>query len=43
MWFYNRPPNAQFSYRNDVPSFGGTYTGFQDLLVARAAGDLIQG
>ena len=42
MWFYNRPPNAQFSYRNDVPSFGGTYTGFQDLLVARAAGDLLK-
>ena len=42
LWFYNRPPNAQFSYRNDVPSFGGTYTGFQDLLVARAAGDLLK-
>ncbi len=42
MWFYNRPPNAQVSYRNDVPSFGGTYTGFQDLLVARAAGDLLK-
>ena len=41
LWFYNRPPNAQVSYRNDVPSFGGTYTGFQDLLVARAAGDLL--
>ncbi len=42
LWFYNRPPNAQFSYRDKVPSFGRTYTGFQDLLVARAAGDLLQ-
>lgn len=43
LWLYNRPPNAQLSYRDDVqiPSFGGTHTGFQDLLVARAAGDLL--
>ena len=41
LWFYNRPPNAQVSYRDKVPSFGRTYTGFQDLLVARAAGDLL--
>ena len=42
LWLYNRPPNAQLSYRDEVPSFGGTHTGFQDLLVARAAGDLLR-
>lgn len=41
LWLYNRPPHAQLSYRDEVPSVMGTHTGFQDLLVARAAGDLV--
>ena len=41
LWLYNRPPHAQLSYRDEVPTFGKTHTGFQDLLVARAAGDLL--
>ncbi len=41
LWLYNRPPHAQLSYRDDVPSFAKTHTGFQDLLVARAGGDLM--
>lgn len=41
LWLYNRPPNARLEYKNDVPTFGKTHSGFQDLLVARAAGDLL--
>ena len=41
LWFYNRPPNAQFAYKDEVPSVTKAHTGFQDLLVARAAGELI--
>lgn len=41
LWLYNRPPHAQLAYKDEVPSVTGTHTGFQDLLVARAAGDLV--
>lgn len=42
LWLYNRPPNAQIAWRQEVPSFGKTHSGFQDLLVARAAGELLR-
>lgn len=41
LWLYNRPPHAQLAYKDEVPSVTGTHTGFQDLLVARAAGELV--
>jgi predicted ribosome quality control (RQC) complex YloA/Tae2 family protein len=41
VWLYNRPPHAQLAYKDEVPSVTGTHTGFQDLLMARAAGDLV--
>lgn len=40
LWLYNKPPNAQIALKDEVPPVGGTYTGFQDLLVARAGGPL---
>jgi predicted ribosome quality control (RQC) complex YloA/Tae2 family protein len=40
LWLYNKPPNAQIALRDEVPPVGGTHTGFQDLLVARAGGPL---
>ena len=43
LWLYNKPPNARLAYQQEtppLPSSGGTHSGFQDLLVARAAGRL---
>lgn len=41
LWLYTRPPNARLEVKDDVPTVGRTHSGFQDLLVARAAGDLL--
>jgi predicted ribosome quality control (RQC) complex YloA/Tae2 family protein len=41
LWLYNRPPHAQLAYKDEVPPVGRAHSGFQDLLVARAAGDLL--
>ncbi len=41
LWLYTRPPNARLEIRDAVPPVGRTHSGFQDLLVARAAGDLL--
>ena len=47
LWFYNKPPNARLAYGRETPPSslsslsGGTHSGFQDLLVARAAGRLL--
>ncbi len=44
LWLYNKPPNARLAYERETPpssSSGGTHSGFQDLLVARAAGRLL--
>ena len=46
LWLYNKPPNARLAYERETPLSslsllsGGTHSGFQDLLVARAAGRL---
>jgi predicted ribosome quality control (RQC) complex YloA/Tae2 family protein len=42
VWLYNKPPNPRLAVEAVVPPPGGTCTGFQDLLVARAAGTLLQ-
>lgn len=41
LWLYNRPPNPRLAYLAEFPPPGGTHSGFQDLLVAKAAGELI--
>ena len=41
LWLFNRPPNPRVAFLSEMPSPGGTHSGFQDLLVARAVGDLI--
>ena len=41
LWLYNRPPHAQLEYKDEVPSVTRAHTGFQDLLVARAGGELM--
>lgn len=40
LWLYNRPPNARVAYKRETSSPSGTHSGFQDLLVSRAAGRL---
>ncbi|CAN5902058.1 NFACT family protein [soil metagenome] len=42
LWLFNRPPNPRIAYLNDMPSPGSAHSGFQDLLVARAVGDLLK-
>lgn len=41
LWLYNRPPNPRLAYLAEFPPPGSTHSGFQDLLVAKAAGALI--
>jgi predicted ribosome quality control (RQC) complex YloA/Tae2 family protein len=41
LWFFNRPPNPRLELRQEVPAPGRTHSGFQDLLAARASGDLV--
>ncbi len=40
IWLYNRPPNARIAYQQNFPSVEKTHSGFQDLLVSKASGDL---
>lgn len=42
LWLFNRPPNPRLELRQDAPSPGRTHSGFQDMLAARAAGDLVE-
>lgn len=42
IWLYNRPPNPRLARREDFPATGVTHSGFQDLLVARATGRLLE-
>ena len=41
LWLFNRPPNPRVAFLSEMPSPGGAHSGFQDLLVARAVGDLV--
>ena len=40
LWLYNRPPNARVAYQQNFPSIEKTHSGFQDLLVSKASGNL---
>ncbi len=40
LWLYNKPPNPQVAFKDELPTPMGAHTGFQDLLVARAVGRL---
>lgn len=41
LWMFNRPPNPRFSFQTETPEQTKTYSGFQDLLVSKASGDLL--
>jgi len=41
LWLFNHSPEPRLALLDDVPPAGTSYSGFQDLLVARAAGDLL--
>jgi predicted ribosome quality control (RQC) complex YloA/Tae2 family protein len=41
LWLFNRPPFPRLAVQKDTPDGTKTYTGFQDLLVAKASGDLL--
>lgn len=40
LWLWGRPPAPWLAYRPEMPAPGGAHSGFQDLLVARAVGEL---
>lgn len=40
LWLFNRPPHPRIELRDQAAPSGRTHSGFQDLLAARAAGDL---
>lgn len=42
LWFFNRPPNPRLELRDDAPPPGRSFSGFQDLLQARADGPLVR-
>lgn len=42
LWLYNKPPNPQVAFKDEVPPARSAHTGFQDLLVARASGKLVR-
>ncbi|MEZ4632705.1 MAG: NFACT family protein [Deinococcales bacterium] len=42
VWLYNRPPNARIAHERPFPAPTGSFSGFQDLLVAKASGELEQ-
>lgn len=41
LWLWIRPPHPGLALREDTPPAGGRHSGFQDLLRARAVGDLV--
>lgn len=41
LWLFNRPPHPRLAWRREVPPAGGPHTPFQELLAARAAGELV--
>jgi predicted ribosome quality control (RQC) complex YloA/Tae2 family protein len=42
LWMFNRPPNPRLSFETETPDQTKTYSGFQDLLVSKASGDLLK-
>ncbi len=41
LWLFNRPPQPRLSFQKDIPDQTKAYTGFQDLLVSKATGDVL--
>lgn len=41
VWLFNRPPNPRIALETGFPPATSTYSGFQDLLVAKASGQLM--
>jgi predicted ribosome quality control (RQC) complex YloA/Tae2 family protein len=41
LWMFNRPPQPRLSFQIETPEQTKTYSGFQDLLVSKASGDLL--
>ena len=41
LWLFNRPPNPRIALLDEMPPPGSTHSSFQDLLVARATGELV--
>lgn len=41
IWLFNRPPFPRLAIQEDAPEQTKTYSGFQDLLVAKATGELL--
>ena len=42
LWLFVKPPTPRLALKDDIPPVGKTYSGFQDLLVARAVGDVLE-
>ncbi len=42
LWLLNRPPQPRFSFLKETPEQSRTFSGFQDLLVSKATGDLLE-
>jgi predicted ribosome quality control (RQC) complex YloA/Tae2 family protein len=42
LWLFNRPPQPRLSFEKETLEQTKTYTGFQDLLVSKATGDLLK-
>ena len=42
IWLYSRPPKPRLALENDFPETTNTLSGFQDLLVSKASGDLLR-
>ena len=40
LWLYNRPPNSRVAYQRNFPSIERSHSGFQDLLISKASGQL---
>jgi predicted ribosome quality control (RQC) complex YloA/Tae2 family protein len=41
LWLFNRPPSPRLAIQKDTPDQTKTYSGFQDLLVSKATGDVL--
>jgi predicted ribosome quality control (RQC) complex YloA/Tae2 family protein len=41
LWLFNRAPDPRLELRDETQAPGRTHSGFQDLLAARASGDLV--
>jgi predicted ribosome quality control (RQC) complex YloA/Tae2 family protein len=42
IWFFNRPPQPRIAFQQETPEQSRTYSAFQDLLVSKVNGDLLE-